>query len=244
MLGGGLASLTAGCATAGARRGERAFERGLRGSVVVSGAQARSALAGPLHLLHVDYDNRQAVELYSVARHRSGTDADCAAGPALMRLSLHGRRPNPIDADVGAGEVVCLVDRADRRRPRGQRLLARDAGRPPRADGAGGGLPGGAVTAGAAGRTAQRRRKMPSTRPPMRPPATREDDDGEDVAEQEVRHVRDGAPEVDQQRAAEPGAGAERGARGARRDRIAAAPGHQRREQHERPGRHAEHEAA
>src|SRR5438067_10018715 len=67
VLGGGLASLTAGCATGGARPGERAFERGLRGSVVVSGDQARSALAGPLHLLHVDYDNRQDVELYSVA---------------------------------------------------------------------------------------------------------------------------------------------------------------------------------
>jgi hypothetical protein len=108
VLGGGLASLTAGCATGGTRRGERAFERELRGSVVVSGAHARSALAGPLHLLHVDYDNRGSVQLYSVARH-DGTDADCAAGPALMRLSLHGRRPNPIDADVGAGEVVCFV---------------------------------------------------------------------------------------------------------------------------------------
>jgi hypothetical protein len=110
-LGGGLASLTAGCATGGARRGERAFERELRGSVVVSGAHARSALAGPLHLLHVDYENRQAVELYNVARQPGspGPDADCAAGPALMRLELHGRRPNPIDADVGAGEVVCLV---------------------------------------------------------------------------------------------------------------------------------------
>ena len=107
VLGGGLVSLTTGCATGGARRGERAFERGLRGSVVVSGAQARSALAGPLHLLHVDYDSRGPVELYSVARH-DGTDADCA-GPALMHLSLRGRRPNPIDADVGSGEVVCLV---------------------------------------------------------------------------------------------------------------------------------------
>lgn len=107
VLGGGLLSLTAGCATGGARRGERAFERELRGSVVVSGAHARSALAGPLHLLHVDYENRQAVELYSVVRH-DGTDADCG-GPALVRLQLHGRRPNPIDADVGAGEVVCLV---------------------------------------------------------------------------------------------------------------------------------------
>jgi hypothetical protein len=107
---GGLAILTAGCATAGSRRGAWSGERGLRGSVVVSGAQARSALAGPLHLLHVDYDNREAVELYSVARRpgSAGTDADCA-GPALMRLSLHGRRPNPIDADVGSGEVVCLV---------------------------------------------------------------------------------------------------------------------------------------
>ncbi len=85
----------------------RPGERELRGSVVVSGAQARSALAGPLHLLHVDYESRGTVELYSVARH-DGTDADCA-GPALMRLPLHGRRPNPIDADVGAGEVVCLV---------------------------------------------------------------------------------------------------------------------------------------
>jgi hypothetical protein len=106
-MAGGLASLTAGCATAGTQRGARSGERGLRGSVVVSGAQARSALAGPLHLLHVDYDSRGTVELYSVARH-DGTDADCA-GPALMRLSLHGRRPNPIDADVGPGEVVCLV---------------------------------------------------------------------------------------------------------------------------------------
>ena len=111
VVGGGLVSLTAGCATGGARRSERAFERELRGSVVVSGAHARSALTGPLHLLHVDYENRQAVELYSVARQpgSDGPDADCAAGPALMRLSLHGRRPNPIDADVGAGEVVCLV---------------------------------------------------------------------------------------------------------------------------------------
>jgi len=110
VLGGGLLGLTGGCATGHARRGERAFARELRGSVVVSGAHARSALAGPLHLLHIDYENRQAVELYSVARH-DGTDADadCAAGPALMRLQLHGRRPNPIDADVGAGEVVCLV---------------------------------------------------------------------------------------------------------------------------------------
>lgn len=107
VLGGGLLSLSAGCAAGSARRGERAFERELRGSVVVSGAHARSALAGPLHLLHVDYDNRQAVELYSVARH-DGSDADCG-GPALMRLQLHGRRPNPIGADVGAGEVVCLV---------------------------------------------------------------------------------------------------------------------------------------
>jgi hypothetical protein len=111
VAGGGLLSLTAGCATGAPRRGERAFERELRGSVVVSGAQARSALAGPLHLLHLDYENRQAVELYSVARRpgSAGTDADCASGPALMRLQLHGRRPNPIDADVGAGEVVCLV---------------------------------------------------------------------------------------------------------------------------------------
>jgi hypothetical protein len=109
-MAGGLASLTAGCATAGAHQGTWSGERELRGSVVVSGAQARSALAGPLHLLHVDYDNRGAVELYSVARQpgSAGTDADCA-GPALMRLSLHGRRPNPIDADVGSGEVVCLV---------------------------------------------------------------------------------------------------------------------------------------
>jgi hypothetical protein len=107
VMAGGLASLTAGCATAGARGGVRSGERGLRGSVVVSGAQARSALAGPLHLLHIDYDTREAVELYSVARH-DGTDADCA-GPALMRVQLHGRRPNPIDADVGSDEVVCLV---------------------------------------------------------------------------------------------------------------------------------------
>jgi hypothetical protein len=119
VLGGGLLSLTAGCATGGARRDERASERELRGSVVVSGAQARSALTGPLHLLHVDYDNRQAVELYSVARQEgsAGTDADCASGPALMHLSLHGRRPNPIDADVGAGEVVCLVAAASARTP-------------------------------------------------------------------------------------------------------------------------------
>ena len=120
VLGGGLASLTAGCATGGARRGERAFERELRGSVVVSGAHARSALAGPLHLLHVDYDNRQAVQLYSVARQAgsAGTDADCAAGPALMRLALHGRRPNPIDADVGADEVVCFVAGSETREVR------------------------------------------------------------------------------------------------------------------------------
>jgi hypothetical protein len=111
VLGGGLASLTAGCATAGTRRGQSVGERELRGSVVVSGAKARSALAGPLHLLHVDYDSRGSVQLYSVARQEgsAGPDADCDAGPALMRLSLHGRRPNPIDADVGAGEVVCLV---------------------------------------------------------------------------------------------------------------------------------------
>jgi hypothetical protein len=109
VMGGGLVSLTAGCATGRTPTWAvaRAGERELRGAVVVSGAQARSALAGPLHLLHVDYENRAAVELYSVAR-RDGTDADCA-GPALMHLRLHGRRPNPIDADVGAGEVVCLV---------------------------------------------------------------------------------------------------------------------------------------
>ena len=107
VLGGGLASLTAGCATAGTRGGGGLGGRGLRGSVVVSGTQARSALAGPLHLLHVDYESRKAVELYSVARH-DGTAADCA-GPARVRLPLHGRRPNPIDAAVGAGEVVCLV---------------------------------------------------------------------------------------------------------------------------------------
>ena len=108
LLLGGLASLAAGCATGrGTTAIDRSSERGLRGSVVVSGAEARSALAGPLHLLHVDYETRGTVELYSVAR-RAGTDADCA-GPALMRLSLHGRRPNPIDADIGANEVVCLV---------------------------------------------------------------------------------------------------------------------------------------
>jgi hypothetical protein len=78
---------------------------------VVSDARARSALAGPLHLLHVDYDAKGTVDLYSVARH-DGTDADCG-GPALGRLRLHGRRTNPIDADVGAAEVVCLVAEAD-----------------------------------------------------------------------------------------------------------------------------------
>jgi hypothetical protein len=109
-MAGGLAILTGGCATAGTHGGERTGERELRGSVVVSGAQARSALAGPLHLLHLDYDTRGAVEPYSVARQpgSAGTDADCA-GPALMHLSLHGRRTNPIDADVGSDEVVCLV---------------------------------------------------------------------------------------------------------------------------------------
>lgn len=110
VMGGGLAGLGGGCATAGANGvtvASRPGERELRGSVVVSGARARSALAGPLHLLHVDYEARGTVELYSVAR-RDGSDADCA-GPALMRLRLHGRRPNAIDADVGANEVVCLV---------------------------------------------------------------------------------------------------------------------------------------
>ena len=107
MVGGGLAGLATGCATGGEMAAQKSGERGLRGSVVVSGAQARSALAGPLHLLHLDYEARGTIELFSVVR-RAGTDADCA-GPPLMRLRLHGRRPNPIDADVGSDEVVCLI---------------------------------------------------------------------------------------------------------------------------------------
>jgi hypothetical protein len=107
MVGGGLAGLATGCAAGGQMAAQRSGERGLRGSVVVSGAQARSALAGPLHLLHLDYEARGTIELFSVAR-RAGTDADCA-GPPLTRLRLHGRRPNPIDADVGADEIVCLI---------------------------------------------------------------------------------------------------------------------------------------
>ncbi|MES1206323.1 MAG: hypothetical protein ABUS79_10340 [Pseudomonadota bacterium] len=111
VMAGGLVSLAAGCATGGTSSAERAGERDVRGSVVVSGAHARSALAGPLHLLHVDYEAGAAIDLYSVPLH-DGTDADCA-GPALMHLALHGRRPNPIDADVGAGEMICLVAAPD-----------------------------------------------------------------------------------------------------------------------------------
>ncbi len=106
-LAGGVASLAAGCATGGQVVARGTSGRGLRGSVVVHGAEARAAFAGPLHLLHVDFEGWQQVELYSVAR-RTGTDADCA-GPPLVRLHLHARRTNPIDADVGAGEVLCLA---------------------------------------------------------------------------------------------------------------------------------------
>jgi len=111
VVAGWLGGLSAGCATGGQVVAHASGERGLRGSVAVSGARARSALAGPVHLLHVDFESRGPVELFSVAR-RTGTDADCA-GPALMRLRLHARRSNPIDADVSAGEVVCLVATGD-----------------------------------------------------------------------------------------------------------------------------------
>jgi hypothetical protein len=43
----GLAGLAVGCATGGRMAAQKWGERGLRDSVVVSGAEARSALAGP-----------------------------------------------------------------------------------------------------------------------------------------------------------------------------------------------------
>ena len=98
MCGGLGALLSAGCATAA---GE------LRGSVAMRADGPREAFAGPAHLLHVDYDGRGTIELYTVVR-RAGTEADCA-GPALVRVRLHGSRSNPVDAEVGAGETVCLV---------------------------------------------------------------------------------------------------------------------------------------
>jgi hypothetical protein len=66
-------------------------------------------ISGPALLLHVDLDSAadQAV-LYAVER-KSGTAADCAAGPSGDSLRLHGGRTNPVNLVVPAGQTACVA---------------------------------------------------------------------------------------------------------------------------------------
>jgi hypothetical protein len=104
MVGGLWAALAGGCATT--RGGAETRASGdIRGTMHLTANQPLPALAGPAHLLHVDYTENANLELFSVER-RDG-QADCA-GPVRTRIHLHANRTNVIDADVPADQVICL----------------------------------------------------------------------------------------------------------------------------------------
>ena len=104
FVGGLWAALAGGCATTHGGVATRAAD--VRGSMKLSANQPRVAVSGPAHLLHVEYAEDADLELFSVER-RAG-QADCS-GPVRARVQLHANRPNLIDADVPAGQVVCLA---------------------------------------------------------------------------------------------------------------------------------------
>jgi hypothetical protein len=106
MVGGLLAALAGGgCATSrGAGTPER-VSNDMRGSIRLAANEARPAVAGPVHLLHVDYSDDANLELF-VVESRDG-QPDCT-GPVHSWMRLHAHRPNVIDADVPAGQVICV----------------------------------------------------------------------------------------------------------------------------------------
>jgi hypothetical protein len=110
LVGGLWAAVAGGCATT--RGGAETRSGGhIRGTMHLAANQPQLALAGPAHLLHVDYSENANLELFSVQR-RAG-QADCT-GPVRTRMFLHANRPNVIDVDVPADQVVCLEASAQR----------------------------------------------------------------------------------------------------------------------------------
>ena len=106
VVGGLWAALAGGCATTGGGATGARAGGDIRGHIRLAANQAVPALAGPAHLLHVEYSEDANLELLNVER-RAG-QADCT-GPVRSRTRLHANRPNVIDADVPADQVVCLA---------------------------------------------------------------------------------------------------------------------------------------
>jgi hypothetical protein len=107
LVGGLWAALASGgCATTHGGGAATHASGDIRGSIRLTANQTRPALAGPAHLLHVDYSDDANLELFSVERHAG--QADCT-GPVRNRIQLHANRSNVIDADVPADQVVCLA---------------------------------------------------------------------------------------------------------------------------------------
>ena len=98
----------AGCATTGSQ----APAQDVRGDAVVSGREVQPLVAGPIELLHANFDGRSKLQFSKVWRRdatadcRSGTplawngesaveieqdELICVAAPAPARISWHGR---------------------------------------------------------------------------------------------------------------------------------------------------------
>ena len=93
-----------GCATVGTS-GAAPRRHDIRGTTHLMAAESRLAIAGPVHLLHLDYRGSDPLELLAVERREGAAPCD---GPVRARTSLHANRPNVLDFDVGPQEAICL----------------------------------------------------------------------------------------------------------------------------------------
>jgi hypothetical protein len=81
----------------------------VRGQAVLNAGAPQFVVAGPAHLLHVDFEGERAVSLYSVDSWNGGADACRAGAPAARRLALRTNVRNALDLDVPPGRTICLV---------------------------------------------------------------------------------------------------------------------------------------
>jgi len=88
----------AGCATSATRTDPAQDD--IRGHAAVAGQQAAPLVAGPIRLLHADFDTRARLKFSRVWRRE--TTADCRNGTPLP---WDGRG----EVEIGKDEVVCVV---------------------------------------------------------------------------------------------------------------------------------------